>query len=92
MKTTHQYQIAEWLGQKATTLSNILNGRRYPSREKAARLAEVSGVSLEVWLLSDRKDLREKVFAAFEARGGDLRKNPKERGKRQIQIEKGRGK
>jgi len=69
MKTINQYKVAEWLGVKATTFSNILNGKRYPSRAEAARLAETSGLSLEDWLLSDREYLRKKVFIAYSLRG-----------------------
>jgi len=73
MKTINQYKVAEWLGCKATTFSNILNGRRYPSRDEAARLAKASGVSLEDWLLSDRELLRKKVFIAYTLRSENKR-------------------
>lgn len=67
MKTlkTNQYKVAEWLGVKAPTLSNILSGNRRPSRKEALRLAGVSGVSFEDWMLSDGKQLRQKVFIAY---------------------------
>jgi len=68
MKTINQYRIAEWLGVKAATFSNILNGRRYPSRDEAQRLARVSGVAFEDWMLSDRNLLRKKIMIAYGLR------------------------
>jgi transcriptional regulator with XRE-family HTH domain len=65
MKTINQYKVAEWLGVKATTLSNILCGNRRPSRLAAKTYAEKSGVSFEDWMLSDGEQLKKKVFIAY---------------------------
>lgn len=67
MKTIPQYKLAEWLGVKPPTLSNIFCNNRRPGRKEARRLAEVSGVAFEKWMLSDGNQLREELFSAWEA-------------------------
>lgn len=68
MKTSNriqQYKIAEWLGVKPGTLSNIFCGNRRPHRDEAVRLSNLSGVSFTDWMLSDCKQLKKKVFIAY---------------------------
>ena len=65
MKTIKQYQIAKWLHVKPGTLANILCGNRRPSRLEAKRLAEISGVPFDDWMLSNGTILRKKVYVAF---------------------------
>ena len=74
MKTINQYKVAEWLGMKAPTLSNIFSGNRRPSRVEARRLADISDISFEDWMLSDGQLLRKKVFIAYAMRNENKQK------------------
>ena len=65
MKTTKQYEVASWLDLKPGTLANIFCENRRPSRLEAKRLAEISGVPFEDWMLSSGNVLRQKVFIAY---------------------------
>ena len=65
MKTRNQYKVAEWLGIGPGTLSNIFCGNRRPGRNLALKLASVSGVSFEDWMLADTQHLKKKVFIAW---------------------------
>ena len=65
MKTIKNHEVAEWLGLRGPTLSNIFNRKRFPSVKTAQRLAEVSGVGIEDWLLSDGNLLKKKVLIAY---------------------------
>lgn len=47
------------------TLSNIFCGNRRPGRKLALRLAEISGVSFQDWMLADCQHLKKKVFIAW---------------------------
>jgi hypothetical protein len=65
MKTIKQYEVASWLALKPGTLANIFCENRRPSRLEAKRLAEISGVPFEDWMLSNGNVLRQKVFIAY---------------------------
>jgi plasmid maintenance system antidote protein VapI len=73
MKIVNQYKIAEWLGVKPSTLSNIFCGNRRPSRVEALRLAKITGVSFEDWMLADGQQLRKKVFIAFSMESREVK-------------------
>jgi len=71
MKTIQQYKIAEWLGMKPGTLSNIFCDNRRPGRKKALRLASITGISFDDWMLSDGNQLRKKAFIAWSNQHGE---------------------
>jgi len=71
MKTIQQYKIAEWLGVKPGTLSNIFCDNRRPGRRKASHFASITGISFKDWMLSDGNQLREKVFKAWSKQHGE---------------------
>lgn len=62
-------KVAEWLNVRLNVnksyISRIINGGMRPSPQRARELKEISGVSVEDWLLLDEEKLRARILIAY---------------------------
>ncbi|MGL1931803.1 MAG: helix-turn-helix transcriptional regulator [Desulfotalea sp.] len=66
MKKHKWIDVAKWLNVKKSYLSRIVNGSMRPSPKRALVLMDISGISLEDWLLLDTELLKIEITAAYE--------------------------
>jgi transcriptional regulator with XRE-family HTH domain len=65
MKTITQRELSKRLGVDPSFFCKVINGKKRPNADKAARLESVSGIGIRTWLFGKPTELRRELERVY---------------------------